>query len=107
MAKVFPNSMAARAGFVEILNEAGQVRFKYQRLMPSLRRVDFPDNRQYVVQARETLQGIALKFLGTAELWWVIAEFNRILDPFTEVTSGKQIIIPSVDRARMTVVEDL
>lgn len=43
----------------------------------------------------ETLQSIAFKYLNDSGLWYQIADANNIIDPFTEVVMGKQIIIPN------------
>jgi len=41
---------------------------------------------------------IAAMFLGEPRLWWVIAQYNKILDPFAEIVAGAQIYIPSPER---------
>ena len=38
---------------------------------------------------------IAYDFLGDSKLWWVIAMYNIILDPHSEIYEGKYIRIPS------------
>ena len=37
-------------------------------------------------------------FLGEPRLWWVLAQYNKILDPFTEIVEGAQLYIPSPER---------
>ena len=101
MAKIYTNSMAERAGIVEVVLDSGEVVFKYVDELQSLERVDFGDNREYLVQPGDTWQNISLRQLGTAELWWVIAEFNRVLDPFTELVEGMRLVIPSPTRIRL------
>lgn len=41
---------------------------------------------------------IAAMFLGDSSLWWVIAQYNKILDPYAEIVAGAQIYIPSAER---------
>lgn len=41
---------------------------------------------------------IAAMFLGESRLWWVLAQYNSILDPFAEIVPGAKIFIPSADR---------
>lgn len=41
---------------------------------------------------------IASMFLGEPRFWWLIAQYNSILDPFAEVVTGAQIYIPSPER---------
>ena len=44
---------------------------------------------------------IALAFLNDPRYWWVIAQLNNILDPVTEITAGRKLIIPTVDRLNL------
>ena len=41
---------------------------------------------------------IAHIYLGNSKLWWLLAQYNAILDPYHEVTIGKIIRIPSLSR---------
>jgi len=41
---------------------------------------------------------IAAMFLGEPRLWWVIAQYNKILDPYAEIVEGAKIYIPSSER---------
>ena len=43
----------------------------------------------------ETLQSVAFRYYGDSGLWADIADANNIIDPFTEVYRGKQLIIPN------------
>lgn len=54
----------------------------------------------YVVERRFVgrLDLIAAYTLGEPRLWWVIAQFNNILDPYSEVTEGAILYIPSKTR---------
>ena len=107
MAKIYANTMIERAGVVEVVTTAGETLLKYQDEMAPLRRVDYGDNREYIVQFGDTWQNISLRYLGDAALWWLIAEFNRVLDPFTFLTPGTRLIIPSATRVRLSSVEEL
>lgn len=46
------------------------------------------------------LDQIAALFLDDPRMWWVIAQYNGILDPFNEIVEGATIFIPSKERAR-------
>ena len=39
-------------------------------------------------------------FYGDSALWWIIAQYNNILDPAVELVEGKLLIIPTLDRAK-------
>ena len=41
---------------------------------------------------------IAHIYLGNSKLWWLIAQYNAILDPFSEITIGAIIRVPSLTR---------
>jgi len=49
------------------------------------------------VQEGETLAHIADRFYGKPDLWWVLADFNNILDPTQKLDSGRTIIVPPRD----------
>lgn len=41
---------------------------------------------------------LSSKVYGTAELWWVIYEFNGIMDPLFDLKIDQVIRLPSIDR---------
>lgn len=41
---------------------------------------------------------IASVFYNEPRWWWVIAQYNSILDPFGEIVSGRILLIPPKDR---------
>jgi hypothetical protein len=41
---------------------------------------------------------IANVFYNEPRYWWVIAQYNNILDPFSEITEGRILLIPTKDR---------
>lgn len=63
---------------------------------------DVPPKYYYVYTINETdsWTGISYKFYETIRLWWLICKFNKIVDPFKELTTGKIIKIPSMDFAK-------
>ena len=58
------------------------------------------DDRKYVVEKKWVgrLDLIAAAFLGEPRHWWVIAQYNNILDPHNEIIEGRVIFIPTIDR---------
>ena len=60
------------------------------------------DDDTYVIEARfeGRLDLITTLFLGEPRYWWVIAQYNNILDPYTEVTEGTILYIPTLDRVK-------
>lgn len=65
-----------------------------------------PDLAEYVVQAGDTWSNIAARFFrGRSDLWWVIAEFTNVLDPFSELVVGKTLKIPRFDTVQFEVLD--
>lgn len=46
-------------------------------------------------------------FYGDPGMWWVIAQFNNILDPFSELVEGKMLIIPTLQRLKSLLVSNV
>lgn len=49
---------------------------------------------QHTVKDGETLQNIAFRYYGDSGKWYIIAEANKILNPFRELEMGTLIRIP-------------
>lgn len=41
---------------------------------------------------------IASVFYDEPRFWWIIAQYNSVLDPFAEITAGRVLYIPAKDR---------
>lgn len=58
------------------------------------------ENAEYVahtVKATDTLNLLALKYYGRPDYFWIIADFNRIQDPFSPLQERFSVIkIPSL-----------
>lgn len=68
---------------------------------PNTFRLDDTD-RVYTVEARFSgrLDLIAQLLLEDSRLWWFIAQYNAILDPFAEIIPGRMLRVPTKDRAQ-------
>ena len=44
----------------------------------------------------DTLDSLALKYYNNPTLFWIIADFNRIQDPYKELLVGENVKIPSI-----------
>jgi len=57
---------------------------------------------QYTIDKRTEgrLDLIAQAFLGNSHLWWVIAQYNAILDPHAEISLGRVLRIPTPARVQ-------
>lgn len=71
------------------------------------RYVYFDDNIQYVCASGDTLWGLAGQYYGSldraSELYWIILDFNDIVDPTIALEAGQEIWIPSL----RTVTEEI
>lgn len=53
------------------------------------------------VEDTDTLDGLALKYYGRPDLFWVIADFNRIIDPYINLYDNFNFIyIPTLSGIR-------
>ena len=59
-----------------------------------------PSDILYIIekQYEYRMDMLGLLFYGDVGLWWVIAQYNGILDPFTELVEGKLIMVPLKER---------
>jgi len=48
------------------------------------------------VQRGDTLDTLALKYYNNPTYYWVLADFNRIQDPFDDLTVGMYLKIPTL-----------
>lgn len=64
---------------------------RYKRLDKSMASVTIETNRQ------TTLDLISLQQYGTPLLFWLIADFNDILDPMIDIPKGTNLKIPVID----------
>ena len=51
----------------------------------------------HMIKDTDTLDSLALKYYGRPDLFWVIADFNRIQDPYTKLDEQYNFLnIPSL-----------
>ena len=59
-----------------------------------------PDDRFHTVVAEDRVDSLAARYLGKAELWWVLCDYNDIFFPL-ELELGTLLRIPSVEHVNM------
>ncbi len=61
------------------------------------------DDDKYVVDkiTAGRLDLIAYSFYDDTHLWWFIAQYNAILDPFAEVVEGRVLRLPKKERVKL------
>ena len=43
---------------------------------------------------------LGIIFYGDPRLWWIICQYNGIIDPITELVEGKLLLIPKFSRVK-------
>lgn len=43
-------------------------------------------------------------FYGDVGLWWIICQFNGIIDPMQEIVEGKLLMIPTLERVKADIL---
>jgi hypothetical protein len=66
-----------------------------------------PSDLLYVVEQKyqNRLDLIANVFYADWTLWWIIAQYNNILDPYSEITSGTILILPTKTRLQKLFIQ--
>ena len=62
-----------------------------------------PDDRFHTVVAGDRVDSLAARYLGQAELWWVLCDYNDIFFPL-ELELGVVLRIPSVEHMNMHLI---
>ncbi len=63
-----------------------------------------PDDRFHTVVEGDRIDLLAARYLGRAELWWILCDYNDIFFPL-EFKVGAVLRIPSVEHANMRIIE--
>ena len=60
------------------------------------------DDSSYVVEKRfeGRLDLITALYLNEPRYWWIVAQYNNVLDPVAEITEGVILYIPTIDRVK-------
>lgn len=82
---------------------AGGVTERANDMIEWWERFNFPRDPSDIVYTVENfysqrLDLISSVFYQEPRYWWFIAQYNNILDPFTEVTAGRVLLIPTPSR---------
>ncbi len=62
-----------------------------------------PDDRFHTVVAGDRVDLLAARYLGQADLWWVLCDYNDIFFPL-ELELGAVLRIPSVEHVNMRLI---
>jgi len=77
--------------------ESGSIGLGWWERKPLLK--DATDIVYYVENKYEhRIDLISAEIYGDSRYWWVIAQYNDLLDPHGEITAGRMLVIPTKDR---------
>ena len=62
-----------------------------------------PDDRFHTVVAGDRVDLLAARYLGRADFWWVLCDYNDILFPL-ELDLGAVLRIPSIEHVNMRLI---
>lgn len=85
-------------GNISIDSNTGEVLFQIEgkyNMSTSSWLKDTNDYETYIVQEGDTYDYIALKKYNNPTQYWIICDFNHIIDPFKEPTPGDVLYLPS------------
>ena len=71
---------------------------------PPLESKPRPDDRFHTVVEGDRVDLLAQRYLGQADLWWIICDYNDIFFPL-ELTSGTILRIPSAEHVSMRLLD--
>jgi nucleoid-associated protein YgaU len=71
---------------------------------PTIDRKPRPDDRFHTVVDGDRVDLLAFRYLGRAELWWIICDYNDIFFP-PELTPGAILRIPSTEHVSMRLLD--
>ena len=53
---------------------------------------------EYKIKKNDTYDSLALKFYGNPTYYWIICDYNRIIDPFEKLAVGDILYIPTLGK---------
>ncbi|MHB9038478.1 MAG: LysM peptidoglycan-binding domain-containing protein [Armatimonadota bacterium] len=62
-----------------------------------------PDDHFHTAVEGDRVDLIAHRYLGRAELWWIICDYNDIFFPL-EIAAGTVLRLPSVEQVEMRIL---
>ena len=63
------------------------------------------DDRKVKVVFGDDLTKLAYRSFGDPSLWWVVADFNDIIDPLADIEPGTELRVPSNTRLILEVLK--
>lgn len=78
------------------------VRHPFVDLRPRMTKLA-QDDRAIVYDTVNHWAGLGAMYMHDANAWWVIADMSGVIDPFEELTEGRQLRAPSIARYQLSI----
>lgn len=99
-----PDSRLHRAAAITVVDDAGEVVSPpFVDVVPYFKDTTRRSNRVYRINDTDDWHRMSHRFYGRGMDFWVLLEFNDVIDPFTELVVGRRIIVPSNDTVQFDV----
>ncbi|MEN6521102.1 MAG: hypothetical protein ABFD46_08140 [Armatimonadota bacterium] len=63
-----------------------------------------PDDTFHTVIEGDRIDLIAYRYLGSADLWWIVCDYNGLFFPL-EIEIGRVLRIPSIEHMQMRLLD--
>lgn len=98
------DSRLNRSAAITVVDEHGEPRGPaFVDVVPRFEQTVRRSNRVYRVREMDDWHRLAHRFYGRGQDFWVLLDFNEIVDPFVELTIGRSLVVPSNDTVQFDV----
>lgn len=88
-----------RSGTKSIINILGYADYNNETIINIFKKFSIRQSRllsvnfydEYIVQSSDRWDTISYNMYNTTALWWMIANYNGVIDPFAELVVGEKI----------------
>ena len=85
-----------RTQIIQVRDQFGKpLRRNHFDYLPRYNAIDRPGNRFYRIQQGDDWGNLAGRLYRDENVWWALAEFNQVIDPFDELVPGQQMTLVS------------
>ena len=93
-----PNSSYNLSNIFSVVNKGENSYFNLSKTINFMNINQIPENYYtlYKIEFGDTWTNISYRTYGTIKPWWIICKFNNIKNPFSDLTVGKTIKLPTL-----------
>lgn len=90
-----------RSSTKSIINVLGLIEYEGEEMVNIFKKFSISEGKlgnveffdEYIVEYRDDWDSLSFKFYNNHNLWWLLAKYNNIIDPFAELVVGEKIKI--------------